>query len=177
MKNLLIPVFLFLFFGLYSIALAETSDYYTQTRLNTLYNQTGESLSTLKITLRNLTSKNFPSSLKVYINGPKVNFLTVKDDYGDLNYLYSYEPTGINTLEVKFNRRMVGKDVLTHLNLTYKNPGKFFFSSLKPFNFSGIFCNDIIHCLFYCSCVTDYTFNSPMSVRKSMINSRCLFFH
>lgn len=101
---------------------ATASDYYTQTRLNTLYDQTGESTSTLKVTLRNLTSQNYPSSFKVNIHGDKIEFLKAQDDYGDLNYFYNYQPTGINSIEVKFNRRMVGKDVLTHLNFTFKNP-------------------------------------------------------
>jgi len=109
-------------FCLYLPVSAQTSDYYTQTSLNTLYNQSGESLSTLKISLRNLTSKNYPVSLKVSIHGDPIDLLTARDDFGDVNYVYNYEPTDINTVEVKFNRSMVGKDILTHLNLTFKNP-------------------------------------------------------
>ncbi len=99
-----------------------TNDYFIQTRLSSIFDQTGDSTSTLKLTLRNLSSKNFPTSLTVNVHGDKIDLVSAKDDYGDVNFISNFRPVGINAITANFNRRLVGKDMVSHLTLVYKNP-------------------------------------------------------
>jgi len=124
MRQLLFYLFFSLCFIFLSLSpvFAQNTSYYSQTRLSTQYDNAGQSQSRLQISLRNLTSANYPSSLTILIYGDKIKLLSAKDDYGDLNYIHNFQPIGINSIDLKFNRRMVGKNVITHLTLVYQNP-------------------------------------------------------
>jgi hypothetical protein len=115
-------LFLLIAFLLFSVnPVKADGEFQTHQTVNYQIDSQGNAIVNQEIQLTNNLSEIYPTTYQLILSGPALENITGTDDQGNIIQKTDHQED-LNTIDIKFNNKNLGKDKTTKFNLNYTIP-------------------------------------------------------